>query len=410
MVYAGVVANPEASFSMHHPPGVLDGVALFESFSPEEREALAARGRVLELPAGTVLMREGDDADALYVLLDGTVRVIRADAVGNLVEVGFRLAGECFGEMALIDGHQRSATVVAASRVRVFELERDPFMEVMVRAPGLMPKLLRELSRKIRDVTERVVREDLERRTRTAEAELDRHRAITQAVTGLAHEMNTPLGICVTAASHLQDMARAGAGDVPLQPALLQESAAILVDNLERAVQLVQGFSAIAACHHAEPLETLDMLDVAEQAAALFAMERPDAPVHIRTEVDGPRPWVGYRAHLERALFQLFANAAAHAYPGGGEGCVVDVTVDPDALEGKPAWRLSVRDRGIGIPEDALPKLAEAFFTTARGRGHKGLGLTIAFNTVTGPLGGRMQVDSAPGAGTSVTITVPQEL
>lgn len=403
MVYADLVTSPEAVLPMSSPPGVLDGVALFESFTPDERAAVAARGRVLELPAGTVLMREGDHADALYVLLDGTVRVMRVDAVGNPVEVGFRLTGECFGEMALIDGGLRSATVIAATRVRVFELERELFMEVMTRAPDLMSKLLRELSRKIRDVSERVVREDLERRTRAAEAELARHRAITQAVTGLAHEINTPLGICVTAASHLQDMALSGA-------ASLREPAALLVGNLERAAGLVQAFTAIAACHHAEPLETLDILELAEQTAALFAMERPDAGIVIRVDVDGPRPWVGYRAHLERALHHLFANAAAHAYPGGAGDGVVEVTVDSDALDGKPAWRLTIRDSGVGIPEGELPKLTDAFYTTARGRGHKGLGLTIAFNTATGPLAGRMQVDSAPGAGTTVTITVPQEL
>lgn len=388
---------------MSSPPGVLDGVALFESFTPAERAAVAARGRVLELPAGTVLMREGDEADALYVLLDGTVRVMRADAVGNPVEVGFRLTGECFGEMALIDGGLRSATVVAASRLRVFELERALFMEVMTRAPDLMSKLLRELSRKIRDVSERVVREDLERRTRAAETELARHRAITQAVTGLAHEINTPLGICVTAASYVQELAESGA-------ASLKEPAALLVGNLDRAAGLVQAFTAIAACHHAEPLETLDILEVVEQTAAMFTMERPDAGVLIRVDVDGPRPWVGYRAHLERALHQLFANAAAHAYPDGTGDGLVAVTVDSDALDGKPAWRLTVRDSGVGIPERELPKLTDAFYTTARGRGHKGLGLTIAFNTATGPLAGRMQVDSVSSAGTTVTITVPQEL
>ncbi len=387
---------------MPSPPGVLDGVALFESFTAAEREAVAARGQILEVPAGTVLMREGDEAGALYVLLEGTVRVLRADAVGNSVEVGFRLKGECFGEMALIDGGLRSATVVAGTRVRVFELERELFLEVMARAPALMSKLLRELSRKIRDVSERVVREDLERRTRAAEVELARHRAITQAVTGLAHEMNTPLGICVTAATHLQEVAGAGA-------ASLREPAALLVSNLDRAVRLVQTFTALAACHHAEPLETLDILQVAEQAAALFAMERPNEGLCVRVDVDGPRPWIGYRVHLERVLHQLFANVAAHAYPGGAGG-VVEVAVEADALDGQLAWRLTVRDGGTGIAEEALPKLTDAFYTTARGRGHKGLGLTIAFNTVTGPLGGRMQVDSAPGAGTTVTITVPQEL
>ncbi|PWC89079.1 cyclic nucleotide-binding protein [Azospirillum sp. TSH100] len=388
------------------PGGILDGIVLFEAFSPEERAAVASRGRVFDAPAGTVLMREGDSASSLYVLLDGTVRVVRDDPFGGQVEVGFRRSGDCFGEMALIDGGSRSASVIAATPVTVFELERDLFLALISPSPDLLAKLLRELSRMIREVSERVVREDLERRTRIAESALARQRAITQAVTGLAHELNTPLGVCVTAASHLQDLARPGNG--PLSTEELREPATLLDANLARAVDLVEAFSAIAACQTAEPLEALDLRRMAEEAASLFAIQNPDLPLAISVAPGAPCPWIGYAPHLERVLHQLFANAAAHGY-GGGAG-EVEVAVEPAALDAVPAWSLTVRDNGAGIPAGNLPTLTDAFFTTARHRGHKGLGLAVVFNTVTGPLGGRLAVNSMPGAGTSVTITVPQEL
>lgn len=382
--------------------GVLDGIALFDSFTREERAAVEARGRVFDAPAGTILMCEGGEAVSLHVLIAGTVRVVRNDSAGGQVEVGFRQAGECFGEMALVDGGTRSATVIAATPVTVFELERDLFLALISPSPNLLAKLLRELSRMIRDVSERVVREDLERRTRFAESALARHRAITQAVTGLAHELNTPLGVCVTASSHLQDLAKLGAVD-------LHEPAALLQSNLARAVDLVEAFAAIAACQHAEPLEALDLREAAEHAAALYAALHPQVPLTVRVVPGAPCPWLGHGVHLERVLHHLFANAAAHAYPGDIAG-TVDVTVDAALLDGKAAWRLTVRDSGVGIAPKALPTLTDAFFTTARGRGHKGLGLAVAFNTVTGPLGGQLAIDSTPGAGTTVVVTVPCEV
>lgn len=388
------------------PGGILDGIVLFEAFTPEERAAVASRGRVFDAPAGAVLMREGDVASSLYVLLDGTVRVVRNDPFGAQVEVGFRRAGDCFGEMALIDGGARSASVVAATPVTVFELERDLFLALISPSPDLLAKLLRELSRMIREVSERVVREDLERRARIAESALARQRAITQAVTGLAHELNTPLGVCVTTASHLQDLARPGNG--PLSSEELREPAALLDANLARAVELVEAFSAIAACQTSEPLEALELRRMAEDAAALFAVQHPDLPLAIRVAPGPACPWIGCAPHLDRVLHHLFANAAAHGY-GGGPG-EVEVTIQPAKLDAVPAWNLTVRDRGAGIPAGNLPTLTDAFFTTARGRGHKGLGLAVVFNTVTGPLGGRLSIDSKPGAGTAVTITVPQEL
>lgn len=386
--------------------GALDGVELFEGFNREERAAVAARGRMVDVPPDVVLVRQDDDADALFVLLGGEVRVSRWDAAGGEVEIGRRFAGECFGEMALIDGGLRSATVTTVAPSRVFVLSRQDFFEVVAPSPGMLAKLLRELSLKIRDVSERVVQEDLDRRTRAAEAELARHRAISQAVTGLAHELNTPLGICITAASHLAETLSAAS------LATLGEAAELLVDNLNRCAGLMETFSTIAAVNHAEPLEPLDLLDVVSHAAALYSMDRPDARLEFRLPFDlSPAPWLGYRAHLERTLMQLFDNVAAHAYPADAPGRLVEIGVAPDRLADRPAFSLTVRDFGVGLPEEQGRKFFEAFFTTKRGRGHKGLGLTIVYNAVTGPLGGRVRIESADdGAGGAVaTMTLPRD-
>lgn len=384
----------------------LDGVELFDAFSREERAAVAARGRVVDVPAGAVLVRQDDDADALFVLLDGEVRVLRWDASGGEVEIGRRHSGECFGEMAMIDGGQRSATVETVAPCRLFVLSRQDFHDVIAPSPAMLSKLLRELSLKIRDVSERVVQEDLDRRTHAAEAELARHRAITQAVTGLAHELNTPLGVCITAASHL-------AGALPPQwREAAGEAVDLLVDNLKRCAGLMETFTTIAALHDAEPLEPLDLVDVIGHAAALFAMDRPDARLEIRMPDAAAIPWLGYRGHLERVLRQIFDNAAIHAYDDNDPAWRLDVDVAPDRLGGRPALRVTLRDYGKGLPDEPARKLFEAFYTTKRAQGCKGLGLTIVYNAVTGPLCGRVRIEPADDGrgGACVTLLLPREL
>lgn len=105
----------------------------------------------------------------------------------------------------------------------------------------------------------------------------------------------------------------------------------------------------------------------------------------------------------------MFANVEAHAFPSGEPGSA-EVTLEPTTLDGRPGFAITVRDRGVGIPPSIRPKVFDAFFTTARGRGHKGLGLAIVYNAVTGPLGGQIRIESEPGTGTAVVITVPAEV
>lgn len=385
------------------PRTILDGLPLFEGFDDAQRDAIAGRGRVIEVPAGHVVLHEGEKGDTLYALIQGSVRIQRQDPVGNPVELARRHAGECFGEMELIDGGPRSATVITATPARLFVLERGAFLDLTVQVPALLSRLLRDLSGKVSDTSARLVQQDMNARLRTAEAELARHRAIVQAVTGLAHEMNTPLGICVTTASHMEMLAEAG-------DTALREPAALLRANLGRAVALVEAFTAIAALCPDEKPQRLDLADVCEHAAALYAMENSTRPLDVTIAGrDRAYPWWGLRGPLERALTALFDNCASHAYPGRPGGPVTVAIAPEPALPGRSgrAWTVQVIDRGAGLPADAVPKLFDAFFTTARGRGHKGLGLTIVYNAVCGPLGGRVSAAPTPGGGATITLTLP---
>lgn len=381
---------------------LLASVPLFAGLTAAERDAIAAHGSVHEVPAGTLLIREGDRADAMFALLEGTARVSRAEQGGTDVAIATLAAGDCFGEMGLLDGEQRSATIVAATACRYFTMQHDAFWALIAPSPALLRKLLAELSVKMRDTSRRLARAELEARVRAAEADLRRQRTITQAVTGLAHEMNTPLGICVSMASAVQGwLAKAPAPTA----AELREPVELIADNLARVVELTQTFHALAADHHAEAMTSTDLRAAVEEGCWLFTAQRPEQALSV-TVAGEPSPWRGHRAALHRVLAELLANAAAHAYPPGGGP--VELALEPDRLDGRPAYRLTVRDRGAGVAAGDLPRLTDPFFTTARGRGHKGLGLTIAYNAATGPLAGSFTVESGPDGGTTVTLVIPQ--
>lgn len=388
---------------MPTPGTLLASVPLFAGLTPSERDVIAARGHIHAVPAGTVLIREGEPADAMFALLSGAVRVSRRQAGGAEVAIGTLGPGECFGEMALLDGEQRSATIAATEACRYFTMQHAAFWEVIAPSPALLHKLLTELSARIRDTSARLARAELETRMKVAEADLRRQRTITQAITGLAHEMNTPLGVCVSMASMLQDWLAAAPSAAAGE---LREPLALMTENLARVVALNEAFHALAADQYAEALMSADLLGVVEEGCWLFTAQRPGHALALSVAGE-PSPWHGHRAPVHRVLAELLANAAAHAYPAAGGP--VKVALTPDRLDGRPAFRVSVSDRGAGIPSGCLPQLTDPFFTTARARGHKGLGLTVAYNAVTGPLGGTFAVESAPGAGTTVSFVIPQQ-
>ena len=133
----------------------LDAVGLFRTASPEARRTLGERGRFRTFAAGEALMRQGEDADAMHVILSGRVRVDRT-AVGEpapivLAELG---ANDVVGEIGVLDGGPRTATVTALEQTRTLELHRTLLAVVLIQYPEIAADLLRTLSRRLRSTNE----------------------------------------------------------------------------------------------------------------------------------------------------------------------------------------------------------------------------------------------------------------
>jgi CRP-like cAMP-binding protein len=125
----------------------LHSVPILEDCTSRQLREVARITDVVEHPAETVLTRTGDPGEEFFLIVDGTVRV---DVPGGQpVMLG---PGQFFGEMSLLDGGPRSATVIAETAIRVLVIRRRHFSTLLREAPGLMLKILATLARRVRDL------------------------------------------------------------------------------------------------------------------------------------------------------------------------------------------------------------------------------------------------------------------
>ena len=131
----------------------LKDVSILQGCSQRQLMSVARIARVFDVAAGTVLTRAGEPGDEFFLIIDGTARV----EVSAEKQIPLR-PGEFFGEISLLDGGPRSATVVAATPIRVLVISRRHFSVLLKDVPGLTQTLLVTLSRRVRQAEERAER------------------------------------------------------------------------------------------------------------------------------------------------------------------------------------------------------------------------------------------------------------
>jgi PAS domain S-box-containing protein len=237
-----------------------------------------------------------------------------------------------------------------------------------------------------RDVTERTTLERAARRAETLAA-------LGTLSAGVAHEINNPIGIL---SSRLELME----GRRGLTPEL-REDLEMLRRNVERVGRIIRSLLSAA---RQSPMERrpVDLNAVVEESLMLVGRQMSKDGIQIVSALDPTLAKVRGQPHaLQQVLINLLVNAR-DAMPGGGT-IRIETSPDTDQEEGV---RLIVSDTGPGIPADVLPRISEPFYTTkAAGTG---LGLPLSY-TIVREHGGRIEVDSAPGRGTTFIITLPED-
>jgi CRP-like cAMP-binding protein len=131
----------------------LKEVPVFEACSQRQLRSVARVARVFDVAADTVLARAGEPGDEFFLIIDGTARVEVSAEKRVLLH-----PGEFFGEMSILDGGPRSATVVADTPLRLLVISRRHFSVLLKDVPGLTQTLLATLSKRVRQAEERAER------------------------------------------------------------------------------------------------------------------------------------------------------------------------------------------------------------------------------------------------------------
>jgi CRP-like cAMP-binding protein len=154
----GFIRHPSSSrrFFYHHrqeaTSEVLDQIAhveMLHSLSPSEVQAIIPLLKTLSVEPGTVLCREGDPGNAMFMIVSGEADIFKGPQW--MAQLG---PGEMFGEMALLTGEERSASVIARTPMQLYELDKSDFDGMLTRSPHLASGLSRILARRLRETTQ----------------------------------------------------------------------------------------------------------------------------------------------------------------------------------------------------------------------------------------------------------------
>jgi CRP/FNR family cyclic AMP-dependent transcriptional regulator len=141
---------------------ILRRVPFFQELTQPELDSIVALGRVVTYPKDMVLFQEGDKGEALYIVIEGAVRIAKGSpGQGGDGTIAYMEQGGCFGEMALVDDFPRSAAAIAHEDCVVLFVERSAILTLFREDPVIARKILwafcRSLSLRLREAIDRIV-------------------------------------------------------------------------------------------------------------------------------------------------------------------------------------------------------------------------------------------------------------
>ena len=236
--------------------------------------------------------------------------------------------------------------------------------------------------------------------------------ALGELVAGVAHEINTPLGIGVTAASHLEIKVRDHSKryhnnqltrsefEAFLRTAL--DSSNMVLANLNRAAEMVRSFKQVAVDQSDQEMRDFNVKSYFEEIFRNLQPELKRTKHEVTIHCQEGLVVTGYPGVLYQIVTNLVMNSLIHGFEGIESGRIqLDIRLEEENL------KLRYSDNGCGISEKHLAKIFDPFFTTRRGQGGSGLGMHIVYNLVTQNLGGKIECKSTEGKGVTFYLSIP---
>jgi len=419
------------------PYEILSEVPYFSDLPEEELESLCRAAEIVDVAEGEVVLREGDQPDALLVIADGTFEAYRKSPESEII-IGLAGRGEVLGEMSLLEGRLASASLRALSPARLVRVPGERFQRLLAHNDFLRGMLLTVIIRM--------------RQREGALVEYKKLAALGTMAAGLLHEVNNPAAAIKRSAAGLVEAAeslverKTVEGLTPLQRADREDELAAYIEELglEQATDL--GSSVVKAGWDRAALEKAgdgNKSDVVRVVRLIHARQLAEevamAAGRLSDLVGAVKSWVyldqgtiqsvdlnvaleqtmallhhklsGIRIDLDldpelpsieargAELNQVLTNIIDNAIQAATAVVTVKTLVDGEHVV------CQITDDGPGIPGEVLDHIWEPFFTTKPPGQGTGLGLSISRRIVESHRG-RLEVSSVPGA-TSFTIRLP---
>ena len=385
-VDGGVVGGTEFDFLRQAVEPGSEGFKVITA--PGQREVLMAF-RHLNLGASDGLtltvMRDADEA----------LTSIRANFV-RLVTVGVLVFLLAMG-LVLFAARRISAT---EEEVRLLNAHLEARVEERTEALERSNQTLTETLQRLEQTQDELV-------------ESEKLASLGALVAGVAHELNTPIGNALMAASTLSDEAKGFAGTAKsgmtrsafdAHLANTQTGTAMIMTNIGRAAELISGFKQLAVDQTSAQRRVFNLgNELADIRVAMGPTLRAQPVVLTIGQGVGAIMMDSYPGALSSSIINLINNSILHGFEGrrGGVITIDSRLVDADHVE------IVFADDGNGMADAVRKHLFEPFFTTKLGRGGSGLGMHIVYNNVTKLLGGRIELESSPGKGTRYRLLLP---
>lgn len=236
--------------------------------------------------------------------------------------------------------------------------------------------------------------------------------SLGELVAGVAHEINTPVGLGITAITHMQEqnrvmklafsegrMSRSG---LESYIHTSEEATDIVFANLNRAAGLIRSFKKVAIDRASEQRRSFFLREYLEEILLSLRPSLKKTKIQVDIRCNKELSITSLPGVFSQVITNLVTNSLKHAYSEGQTGLIVI-----DAMERGNILELSYSDDGAGMAPEVRQKAFEPFFTTARAKGGTGLGLHIVFNLVTQALDGTIRCTSEPGCGTTFLMIIP---
>lgn len=241
--------------------------------------------------------------------------------------------------------------------------------------------------------------------------ESEKMAALGNLVAGVAHEINTPVGICVTASSRLSSKTREFAElfqsgemkrkDLKEYLETVHKGNKIILTNATRAADLVQGFKRVAVEQSNENKRQFNLSQYLRETITALNPEFKNKPFEVELDVPEQLEIDSYPGAFSQIITNLCMNSLIHGFKGREQGKIL--------IKARPAstrFVLEYSDDGNGMSEEVKERVFEPFFTTNREGGGSGLGMNIVYNLVQ-KIGGKLNIHTAPNEGVKLVFDLP---